>query len=177
MRSTSKAANTLQTSPKSPSILSRVATPFTSRKRNLAEFSIESDEPYRQYSPGDTVKGCVNIRIDKAINITHLVICLHGFVKVFSNARVPGKNISRDGALMSSGSGKRGAEYFGNGFASLFENEVALCGDGRLNAGKYEFRFELDLPSQGLPSSIDVSSLKEACGLVFAKNSSLNEVR
>lgn len=155
MRSTPKAANTNQTSPKSPSLLSKVATPFNSRKRNLAEFSIESDEPYRQYSPGETVKGSVNIRIDKAVHITHLVICLHGFVKVFSNARVPGKTISRDSALMSSGSGKRGAEYFGNGFASLFENEVALCGKGQLNAGKYEFRFELDLPSQGLPSSID----------------------
>jgi len=102
------------------------------------------------------VKGSVNIKIDKAINVTHLVVCLHGFAKVFSNSKSPGKTISRDGALMSNGSGKRGAEYFGNGFASLFEDEVALCGEGRLNVGRYKFEFQLELPSGGLPSSIDV---------------------
>ena len=156
MRSTSSAANTVETFSKPPSILAKVANPFASRKKTLTEFSIETEEPYRQYSPGDTVKGHVNIKVDKAINITHLVLCLHGFVKVFSSARVPGKNIPRDSALISPGFGKRGAEYFGNGFASLFEDEVALCGEGRLNAGKYKFNFELDLPSAGLPCSIDV---------------------
>ena len=155
MRTTPK-ANANQTSPKSPSLLSRFATPFTSRKRNPSEFSIQSDEPYRQYSPGDTIRGSVNIKADKAINLTHLVVCLHGFAKVFSNAKSPGKTISRDGSLISSGAGKRGAEYFGNGFVSLFENEVTLCGEGRLNVGKYKFEFQLELPAGDLPSSIDV---------------------
>lgn len=167
MRSTSSKANTVQTFSRSPSILARVATPFTSRKRNLSEFFIESNEPYRQYSPGDIVKGSVNIKIDKAINVTHLVVCLHGFAKVFSNIKSPGKTISRDGVLMSNGLGKRGAEYFGNGFASLFEDEVALCGEGRLNVGRYKFEFQLELPSGGLPSSIDVGlafSYTEAVG-------------
>lgn len=109
------------------------------------------------------MKGSVNIKIDKAINVTHLVVCLHGFAKVFSNSKSPGKTISRDGALMSNGSGKRGPEYFGNGFASLFEDEVALCGEGRLNVGRYKFEFQLELPSGGLPSSIDV-------GLAFFYN-------
>lgn len=67
----------------------------------------------------------------------------------------------RDGAPLGTGSGtsKKGAEYFGNGFASLFEDEVVLCGQGRLLPGAYKFKFELELPPKGLPSSIDVRSL------------------
>ena len=161
MRSTAAGADNAQTPSRPTTFFSKVATPFTSRKRNLAEFFIETDEPYRQYSPADKVKGCVNIKAEKAVNITHLVICLHGFVKVYSNARVPGQSVPRDGTLLGTGSGssKKGAEYFGNGFASLFEDEVVLCGQGRLLPGAYKFRFELELPSKGLPTSIDVRSL------------------
>ena len=159
MRSTAAVADPAPSWP--AAFLSKVTTPFTSRKRNLAEFYIEADEPYRQYSPADKVRGCVNIKVEKAINITHLVVCLHGFVKVFSNARVPGQVVPRDGAPIGTGSGtsKKGAEYFGNGFASLFEEEVVLCGQGRLLPGAYKFKFELELPSKGLPTSIDVRSL------------------
>lgn len=161
MRSTTAVADSAQTSSRPASFFSRVATPFTSRKRNLAEFYIETDEPYRQYSPADKVKGCVNLKVEKAVNITHLAVCLHGFVKVFSNARVPGQSVPRDGAPLGTGNGtsKKGAEYFGNGFASLFEDEVVLCGEGRLLPGAYKFKFELELPSKGLPTSIDVRSL------------------
>lgn len=158
MRSTSSSASSVQNITKSPSILSKVAAPFTSRKRHPSEFYVENHEPYRQYSPGDTVKGSVNIGLEKSINLTHLVICLHGFAKVFSSTRTPGKNVSRDGALLSSGSGKRGAEYFGNGFASLFEDEVTLCGKGHLLPGKYRFEFQLELPKGPLPTSLDVGS-------------------
>ena len=158
MRSTTPTVDTAQTSPKAASFLSKVTTPFTSRKRNLSEYYIETDEPHRQYSPGEVVKGCVNVRVDKAVNITHVVVCLYGFVKVFNNARAPGQSVPRDGAPLGTGNGagKKGAEYFGNGFASLFEDEVTLCGQGRLVPARYKFRFELDLPSDGLPSSIDV---------------------
>lgn len=98
------------------------------------------------------------MKVDKAVNITHLVVCLHGFVKVFNNARLPGQNVPRDGAPLGTGTGssKKGAEYFGNGFASLFEDEVVLCGQGRLLPSAYQFKFELELPLEGLPSSIDV---------------------
>ena len=152
------ANNSKQTPSRPATFLSKVTTPFTSRKRNFTEVFIETDEPYRQYSPSDLVKGCVNIKVDKAVNVTHLVVCLHGFVKVFTNSRVPGQSVPRDGAPLGTGNGasKKGAEYFGNGFASLFEEEVVLCGQGRLLPGAYKFKFELELPSEGLPSSIDV---------------------
>ena len=91
----------------------------------------------------------------KASRITHLVIRLHGFVKVVNNARLPGETIPYDENLLTSMKRRKGIEYFGNGFARLFEDEHVLCGDGRL-AGVYQFRFELDLPSKGIPSSIDV---------------------
>ncbi|EOA80740.1 uncharacterized protein SETTUDRAFT_24256, partial [Exserohilum turcica Et28A] len=51
--------------------------------------------------------------------------------------------------------GSKSGSYFGNGFVSLFEDEVVLCGEGRLSEGIYHFNFELEFPSKGLPSSID----------------------
>ena len=92
----------------------------------------------------------------RPIRITHLVVCLHGFVKVFANAKLPTNIVSRDGGFLGGGAGKRGSEYFGNGFASLFENEVPLGGEGRLEVGSFEFEFDLEFPSAGLPSSVSV---------------------
>ena len=99
------------------------------------------------------------MNVVKSQRITHLVIRLHGFVKVMSRAKLPGESISYDEALTASGKGrgKRGLEYFGNGFARLFEDEVVLCGEGRV-LGQYEFHFEMVLPSNGMPSGIDVSN-------------------
>ena len=99
------------------------------------------------------------MNVAKSQRITHLVIRLHGFVKVANRAKLPGESISYDEALiaMEKGRGRRGIEYFGNGFARLFENETVLCGEGRV-LGQYEFRFEMVLPSKGLPSGIDVST-------------------
>lgn len=96
------------------------------------------------------------VTVIKPLRITHLVVCLHGFVKVFANAKTATDIISRDGGFLGGGTGKRGSEYFGNGFASLFENEVTLGGEGRLEMGSFEFEFDLELPSAGLPSSISV---------------------
>lgn len=149
----------VQTLSKSKVLLSKFTAPFTSRKRNLAQYYVEPDEPHRRYSPGDTVKGAVILTVAKPIRITHLVVCLHGFVKVFTSAKLPGEDSSREERLLSGGTGKRGCQYFGNGFASLFENEVTLCGEGRLEAGSFVFQFILELPSKGLPSSISVCTI------------------
>ena len=99
------------------------------------------------------------MNVAKSQRITHLVIQLHGFVKVTNRPKLPGESISYDEALVAlgKGRGRRGIEYFGNGFARLFEDEVVLCGEGRV-LGQYEFRFAMVLPSRGMPSSIDVST-------------------
>lgn len=159
---TNAATDFTQTLSKPRSILSKFTAPFTPRKRNLVEYYIKTKEPHRLYSPGDRVKGAVVVTVTKPIRITHLVLCLHGFVKVFNNAKFPGESIGPGGGLLGGGTGKRGCEYFGNGFASLFENETTLCGEGRLEVGSFEFQFDLELPSQGLPSSISVCTNRSA---------------
>ena len=158
-RSSEDPADSAPPIPASQSMLAKFKASYTSKKRNVSEYYIEPLEPYRKYSPGDAVKGSVIVNVLRPFRITHLTICLHGFVKVFPNAKIPGESISHEGRRSdtSRGTGKRGSEYFGNGFASLFENEITLCGEGRLDISKYVFHFELDLPSRGLPSSIDVS--------------------
>ena len=141
----------------SRSIFSRMTSPFSVKTKNISDFHIQLDEPHRHYSPGDIVKGSVFLTVNKATAISHIVICLYGFVQVFKNANTPGQGISKDGGFSGPGRGKRGTEYFGNGFASIFEDEIVLCGDGRLDTGVYDFKFELEFPLSGLPSSIDVS--------------------
>ena len=86
------------------------------------------------------------------------MLCLHGFVKVFKHCNAPGEGISKEDGYAGTGRGKRGTEYWGNGLASLFEDEIVLCGEGRLGLGVYSFKFDVQLPSDGLPSSIDVSA-------------------
>ena len=178
-RSSETPADTASSLPVGQSILAKFKASYAPKKRNLSEYYIDPLEPYRQYSPGDAVKGSVVVNVLRPFRITHLTICLHGFVKVFQNAKIPGESISHEGRRSdtSRGTGKRGSQYFGNGFASLFENELALCGEGRLDIGKYVFHFELDLPSKGLPSSIDVSVINFQTlrsGLIVSL--SLNEV-
>ncbi len=155
-RSTNSTSTSSDGAPKSPSILSKFAFPFASRKRQLAEFYIRAKDPHRQYSPGDKVEGTVVLTVTKPLRISHLVVCLHGFVKVYNSPRSVGQSVSRDVGLVGGGVGKRGSAYFGDGFASLFENEIALCGEGRLEPGSFEFQFSLELPSKGIPSGITV---------------------
>ncbi len=161
-RSIENSVDVVPSTPPAHSLLAKLKASYTPKKRNLSEYYIEPLEPYRQYSPGDAVKGSVVVNVLRPFRITHMTISLNGFVKVFQNAKIPGESISHEGRRpdTSRGTGKRGSEYFGNGFASLFENEIALCGEGRLDIGKYVFHFELDLPSNGLPSSIDVCVIK-----------------
>ena len=147
------------TSPSTPrSIISRLTSPFTSKTRNVSDFHIQTDEPHRQYTPGDVVKGSVFLTVHKPVRITHIVVCLHGYVRVYRNAIAPGEGISRESGFLGVGRGRRGTEYFGNGFASLFEDELVLCGEGRLNIGIYVFKFALRFPSVGIPTSIDVGT-------------------
>ncbi|TIA10154.1 hypothetical protein D6C80_08216 [Aureobasidium pullulans] len=140
-------------------ILSRFASPLFSQKgRSIADFHIKAHDPHKQYSPGESVKGCVVVKVVKPVRVTHVSVCLHGFAQVY---RTPGAtadqlrgNTNRIGRAQ--GRGKKSGEYFGNGFASLFEDESVLCGDGRLDEGVYRFDFEVQFPDDmDLPSSID----------------------
>ena len=150
----------MSSSPSPPrSLISRITSPFTNKTRNITDFHIQLDDPHRQFTPGDAVKGSVLVTINKPVRVTHLVLCLHGFVKVFKHCNAPGEGISKEDGYAGTGRGKRGTEYWGNGLASLFEEEIVLCGEGRLGLGVYSFKFDVQLPSDGLPSSIDVSAV------------------
>jgi hypothetical protein len=154
MTSSSKRDSVSSSSPAaSRSFLSRLKSPLSSKSRNFTDFYIQSDDPHRQYVPGDIISGTVIIKIVKPLRITHLVVSLHGYAQVFKN---PYKSYS---ATVGSGKGRKSGSYFGNGFVSLFEDEVVLCGEGKLAEGVYHFNFDLEFPSKGLPSSIDVSTM------------------
>jgi len=137
---------------KARSLLQRLTQPLRSRTRNLTDFHIKPHEPHRKYSPGDLVKGSVVLTIVKPVRITHLTVALHGFVRVYKHPNGAGDYFEAITAQGNSNTSK----YFGNGHASLFQDEQTLCGEGRLDVGVYEFNFELEFPTKGLPSSIDV---------------------
>ncbi|KAJ5733345.1 hypothetical protein N7533_012934 [Penicillium manginii] len=136
------------------SFLSKFRSPLGNRNRSVTDYYIDLDDPWRSYFPGDVIKGTVIVTVVRPVRITHIVVCLHGFVKVFKNA-MPAGEAAPDLGYLGPGRGRRGAEYMGNGLASLFEDEVVLCGDGRLKEGIYKFRFEMSLPPYALPSSIN----------------------
>ncbi|GAB7358272.1 hypothetical protein MBLNU230_g0422t1 [Neophaeotheca triangularis] len=136
-------------------LLTRFTRPFASRTRNVTEFAVEIEEPLKQHCPGDLVKGSVRLRVTKPTRVQHIVVCLHGFVQVYRNPGSPGDGYKGARDYLGTGRGKKSGEYFGNGFASLFEDEVVLCGDGRLGEGLYQFKFELEFPDRDLPSSIE----------------------
>ena len=142
----------------SRSIISRITSPLAKRNRNISEFIVEPDHPYKVYSPGELVKGHVLLNVAKGFDVTHLVTCLHGYAKVYKNQVVPGEGNLANGIPDIRG-GNQEVEYRGNGLVSLFQDEVALCGDGFLKKGKYKFGFELEFPAKSLPSSIDARLL------------------
>ncbi|KAJ0415508.1 hypothetical protein BJY00DRAFT_257765 [Aspergillus carlsbadensis] len=135
------------------SLLSKFRSQLGQRNRGITDFYIEPDDPWRSYFPGDVVKGTVVLTVVRPVRITHLVISLHGIVKVFKN-NIPAGETPPDIGSLGPGRGRRGAEYLGNGVATLFEDEVVLCGEGRLKEGIYKFRFEMSFPPYSLPSSI-----------------------
>jgi arrestin-related trafficking adapter 9 len=149
-------SNPLPVIPPPRSIISRITSPLAKRNRNIVDFSIKPEHQWKTYGPGDLVKGNVLLTVAKGFDVTHLVACLHGYVKVYKHQVVPGEAAVADGILDIRG-GNQGAEYRGNGLVSLFQDEVALCGDGFLKKGIYKFGFELEFPGKSLPSSIDVS--------------------
>lgn len=100
------------------------------------------------------MRGAVVLTVVKPIRLTHLTVCLHGFVRVFKSPN--GANDPLPDLGLTASSNPRKSQYFGNGHASLFQDEVTLCGEGRLDIGVYEFNFELEFPRKGLPSSVDV---------------------
>ncbi|RFU24229.1 hypothetical protein B7463_g12107, partial [Scytalidium lignicola] len=137
------------------SLLSRLALPLRSRSRNLTDFHVRLEDPYRKYSPGAVVKGAVVLTVVKPVRITHLTVCLHGFVRVFKTPNNRNDPLPANPNFADSANPRR-SQYLGNGHASLFQDEVTLCGEGRLEPGVYEFNFELEFPSKGIPTSIDV---------------------
>ncbi|KAI1817762.1 hypothetical protein GGS20DRAFT_485928 [Poronia punctata] len=144
--------------PAKSSFLSRLAAPLRSRTRNIADFHIRLKEPHRQYSAGDHVHGSVILSIVKPTRVTHLTVALHGYVRAFKSASAAAQVSTVNPAIVPHGS--REGRYHGNGHASLFQDEVVLCGEGRLagqagGPGKFEFQFDLQFPDLELPSSID----------------------
>ncbi|KAL4970993.1 pH response protein PalF [Aspergillus stella-maris] len=135
------------------SLLSKFRSQLGQRNRSISDFYIEPDDPWRSYFPGDAIKGTVVLTVVRPIRVTHLVISLHGIVKVFKN-NVPAGEAPPDIGSLGPGRGRRGSEYLGDGVATLFEDEVVLCGEGRLKEGIYKFRFEMSFPPYALPSSI-----------------------
>jgi arrestin-related trafficking adapter 9 len=134
--------------------------PFPQKARHVSEFYIQPDDPHRQHVPGDIATGNVILKVVKPLDITHIVICLHGFVQVYKTPNNPGEGYRNYNEKLVNGRTNRAGGYYGNGFVSLFEDEVVLCGDGRLGEGTYQFGYELHFPSGRIPSSIDVSILR-----------------
>jgi arrestin-related trafficking adapter 9 len=133
--------------------------PFDKQGRHVPEFHIQLDDAHREYGPGDFVSGSVVLIVTKPIDITHLVICLHGFAQAYKTPNSPGERYRDYNAALIAGRTDRGGGYYGRGFISLFEDESILCGEGRLPAQQFRFGFELEFPRERLPSSIDVSRL------------------
>ena len=146
----------------SPSFFSRfslptLSLPSRSRARYIADFHIRPAEPHRKYGAGDEVRGAVVLTVVKPVRITHLVVSLHGYMRVYKGPNIPANEpiIDPAEALTTTGRTSR-QKNIGNGCVRLFQDEQTLSGDGRLEPGRYEFNFNLLFPAEGLPSSIDV---------------------
>ncbi|KAE9963558.1 hypothetical protein BLS_009177 [Venturia inaequalis] len=137
------------------SLLSRLKAPFGPKARHVAEYYIQPDDPHRQYGPGDVITGSVVLKIIKAISVTHITVCLHGHAQVYKTPNTAGEGLKQYNASLAAGKTKKSGGYYGNGFVSLFEDEIVLCGEGRLGEGTYQFNYELMFPKKSLPSSID----------------------
>lgn len=115
----------------------------------MSEFYIRLNEPHREYAPGDLVKGSVVLTTEKDLKVTHLVVNLVGRVDLY-------------GLVTYNLSGKKKTvNYTGpvefEGGVILCRDQQVLCGEGRLEAGVYEFGFVMELTGKGLPSSLNVS--------------------
>jgi arrestin-related trafficking adapter 9 len=137
-------------------------TGFEKQTRHVPEFHIQLDDPIRIYGPGDIISGHVVITVVRPIDITHLVVCLHGFAQAYKTPNSSGEKYRDYNSALIAGRTERAGGYYGKGFISLFEDESTLCGEGRLPNQQYRFGLELEFPREKLPSSIDVGS--RLCG-------------
>lgn len=153
--SPSSSAASVSEKPSKFGILSRLNIQLPGRRsnRHIVDFHILPDEPHKQYVSGDSVRGSVVLAIVKPVRITHLVVTLHGYVHVYKD---PSVVRSQTATITPRGGSSTLPQYHGNGVASLFQDEQVLSGDGRLEAGRYEFGFDLLFPDKSLPSSIEV---------------------
>jgi hypothetical protein len=142
-----------------PSFIDRLKKPFGPKARLFSDFYVQPDDPHRVYGPGDVITGSVILKVTKPFSVTHIVVCLHGYSQVYKTPNSPGESYRHYNAALTSGRTRKAGGYYGNGFVSLFEDEITLCGDGRLGEGTYQFNFELIFPREHLPSSIDVRTL------------------
>jgi len=141
------------------SLSSKLGSLFGSKTSHIDEFNIELDNRLKQYGPDEPVKGTVVLSVAKPLGVTHITIRLEGSVQVFKSNTRPRRAARPSGVQrVATGRGKRWvSEYYGDGYASLFKEEIVLCGEGRLDPNLYHFRFEIDFPTGlDLPSSIEV---------------------
>ncbi|MCJ1288308.1 ph-response sensor protein [Xylographa opegraphella] len=136
------------------SVLSRIIAPLEAKATNITRFAITLKEPHRCYAPSDKVSGSVSFCVTKPVRITHLVIDLTASVKVFKKNVGSDESLSRKELFHGVGRGVMEPEYFGDGFATIFQHESVLCGDATLPRQHYVYRFEIAFPSKSLPSSI-----------------------
>ncbi|KAK4128753.1 hypothetical protein N657DRAFT_608449 [Parathielavia appendiculata] len=138
------------------SFFSRFTLPLRSRTRYIADFHIRPAEPHRKYGAGDQVQGAVVLTVVKPVRITHLVVSLHGYMRVYKGPNTTANEpIIDPGEALSSSSRISRQKGLSNGCVRLFQDEQILSGDGRLEPGRYEFNFNLLFPGDGLPTSID----------------------
>lgn len=143
------------------------------RRRTVADFHLQLDDPHRVYSPSDIVTGYAIVALERPLALTHLTVSLVGCVSVCTPApREPGrrsKRGNREGwgnAAAPHLQGRRpaatssGAAAAGFGTFHTCWDEAVLCGTGRLEPKPYRFPFQLEfrrLPGiAGLPTSLDV---------------------
>ena len=152
-------APSIQKSRVSRGLGSRFGSLFSSKSGHVNDPQIELQEPHRVYARGDVVKGKVILAVAKSLGITHLTVSLFGYVEVFKHHSRNKAGLRVNPVRVASEKGKRWVtEYYGDGFASLFEHEATLCGEGRLDPNSYHFQFEMPFPSdRELPTSIEVN--------------------
>ncbi len=100
------------------------------------------------------MKGHLVLTVLKGFDITHLVVALHGYAKVYKHQIAPGDKAPVQDRVIN-GKGSKGFEYHGNGLASLFQEEQVLCGNGFLKKQVYKFAFEMHFPAKSMPSTIE----------------------
>ncbi|KKF94621.1 pH-response regulator protein palF/rim-8 [Ceratocystis platani] len=137
-------------------LFSRFRLPFKSISRTLTDFHIMPKEPYKVHTSGDVIEGWVVLVIEKPIRITHLTVALHGYVRVFKTTAAVRETVAPPLGQLDS------PRNHGNGYASLFQDEQVLSGEGKLDRGRYRFGFRLLFPNRTLPSSIDNTPENEA---------------